>query len=81
MSASTTIPHASDDNCYYKYHHGQGRHVLVRGRPDDDERPNYSLLCLLHHCCDALVWALVLGFLGGAFYLCYYIYNNYEGGD
>jgi hypothetical protein len=66
----------------YEYHHGSGKHVLMkRGDVDEDyNRPRYSLKCVLCQALDCLVLLLVFAFLGGAFYLCYYLYNNYDGG-
>lgn len=65
----------------YEYHHGTGKHIL---RKHDDEyeyaRPKYSLTCILCQALDCLILLLVIAFLGGAFYLCYYLYNNYDGG-
>lgn len=68
-------------DCEYQYHHGTGRHILVKRDKDDDDynQPKYSFHCLLCYCCDALVLLLIIGFLGGAAYLCYYLYNNYSG--
>ena len=66
---------------YYEYNHGQGRHIL---RKDEDDRraPWCSYQCFCAHLVDALIWVLVLGFLGGAGYLCYYLLENYgDGGD
>jgi len=68
-----------DPNCYYEYHHGTNSHVRVQPDPDYN-RPRYSLRCILCQCCDALILLFVVAFLGGAFYLCYYLYNNYSGG-
>ena len=67
-----------DPNCYYEYHHGTGRHILVQPDPDYN-RPRYSLTCILCNCCDALIFLFVIVFLGGAFYLVYYLYSNYSG--
>eukprot|EP00978_Attheya_sp_CCMP212_P022838 scaffold68798_cov52-Attheya_sp.AAC.2 len=61
----------------YEYHHGTGRHMLMK--PDSDvNRPHYSIYCCLCHLCDYCILAFILAFLGGAFYLCYYLYNNYD---
>jgi len=79
--SSTNVHGDIDGDCYYEYHHGSGRHVLVRGDPQADDRPKYSLQCILCNCCDALVLLLVIAFLGGAFYLSYYLYSNYSGGN
>jgi hypothetical protein len=64
----------------YQYNHGTGEHLLVY--PDRDvNRPKYSLNCLLCYCVDTLCLLLVVGFLVFAFWLCYYLLNNYDGGD
>lgn len=64
----------------YEYHHGTGKHVLMKRDDDDVARPKWSLTCILCQALDALILVFVLCFLGGAFYLCYYLYNNYDGG-
>lgn len=66
----------------YVYHHGSGKHYLMKDDIDDSDpnRPHYSMQCCLCHCVDALCWVLVLGFLAFAFWLPYYLYNNYGDG-
>jgi len=65
----------------YEYHHGTGKHILMKRDDDDDvNRPKYSLKCILCQALDGLILLFVFVFLGGAFYLCYYLYNNYDGG-
>ena len=58
---------------YYEYHHGNGRHVAVPRPPP----PTYSLHCCCQYGVDGLILILIVGFLLFAFWLCYYIYNNY----
>jgi hypothetical protein len=66
------------DPAGYTYHHGTGEHLLVY--PDRDvNRPKYSLHCCLCQCLDCVILLFVFGFLGFAFWLCYYLYNNYDG--
>lgn len=69
----------NDPDCYYEYHHGSGRHILVQGDPNDN-RPRYSMACILHNGADCVIFLFVIGFLGGSFYLAYYLYNNYGDG-
>ena len=64
----------------FKYHHGRGQHLLVREDTDFNRRPKYSLHCFLQYCCDCIVVLIIIGFLVFAFWLCYYIYNNYGDG-
>lgn len=61
----------------YVYHHGRGEHLLIRTDPDIN-RPKYSFQCCLCHLFDALILVLIIGFLVFAFWLCYYLYNNYD---
>ena len=58
---------------YYEYQHGNGRHVYVPRPPP----PTYSLHCCCQYGVDGLILILIVGFLLFAFWLCYYIYNNY----
>ena len=62
----------------YEYHHGTGKHMLMQ-QDDDWNRPKYSLQCILCQALDCFILLFVIAFLGGAFYLCYYLYNNYDG--
>jgi hypothetical protein len=64
----------------YRYHHGTGEHFLVEPTVEEANRPRFSVMCCLCHAVDYFCIALVLGSLGGAFYLCYYLYNNNDGG-
>lgn len=69
----------------YQYHHGTGEHVLVKKQRRDGDGRNrptkyYSVQCILCHCVDGICWIIVLGFLIFSFWLCYYIYNNYNDG-
>jgi hypothetical protein len=67
----------------YEYHHGTGKHVLMKRGDDDDmdyNRPRYSLKCILCQALDCFILSFVVAFLGGAFYLCYFLYNNFDGG-
>ena len=67
------------DPVEFEYHHGRGEHVPVRAETDSNRRrpKYYSLSCFFQHCVDVLCFLLVLGFLVFAFWLCYYLYNNY----
>jgi hypothetical protein len=63
----------------YEYHAGTGKHILMKSDPDVN-RPTYSVVCFLHYLCDCIALSLVVGFLGFAGWLCYYILNNYGDG-
>jgi hypothetical protein len=76
MAPSASIPIL--DPVGFHYHHGRGEHVLVRGDADPNRPPMYSISCCLHYCCDCMVLLLIVGFLVFAFWLCYYLYNNYD---
>lgn len=72
-----------DDMMHYEYHHGTGKHILVRKQTADDDpnRPRISCACILHNLLDALILLICLAFLGGAGYLCYYLLTNYGNGN
>lgn len=61
----------------YEYHSGTGKHILVEPDPDVN-RPQYSVMCCLCKCLDYSIFLFAIAFLGGAFYLCFYLYNNYD---
>ena len=77
MSDRTGVP--QEPSAIYHYHHGTGEHLLIPPDPDV-HRPRYSLTCLSCYCVDLLCLLLVVGCLIFNFWLCYYIYNNYQGG-
>ena len=62
----------------YVYHHGTGKHYLVK--EDDSDRKKYSLHCCWEHCVDGTCIVIVVAFLIFAFWLPYYLYNNYGDG-
>jgi len=68
------------DPAGYRYNHGTGQHYIVHEDEQDRLTPRYSLHCCLCQCLDWCIFIFVLAFLGGCFYLCYYIYNNYGSG-
>ena len=78
MTAFDVEKNESQQN-YYQYHHGTGRHMLMKG-DDCLERPKYSFQCCLCYCVDGLCLVIILGFLIFAFWLPYYLYNNYGDG-
>lgn len=63
----------------YVYHHGSGKHILMKGDTDPN-RPTYSLQCCWCYCVDGLCLLIVIAFLIFAFWLPYYLYNNYGDG-
>jgi hypothetical protein len=67
---------------YYEYHHGSGKHVLMKDDMyyDDPNRPRYSVKCCLCHCIDVIIFILIVSFLSFAFWICYYLYKNYSDG-
>jgi hypothetical protein len=65
---------------HYEYNHGTGEHYLVEDLVDPN-RPRFSCRCFCSHVLDAVCILLALGFLGFAFWLCYYLYSNADSGD
>jgi hypothetical protein len=64
---------------HYVYHHGSGKHILAKDDTDVN-RPKYSFRCCLCYCVDGACLAIIVGFLIFAFWLPYYVYNNYGDG-
>ena len=85
VSARSVPPHnvgirEPSQDCYYEYHHGTGEHILVR-RNVDPNQPRFSFMCICCKLLDTLILCTVIGFLGFAGWLCYYLLNNYSGGN
>eukprot|EP00579_Thalassiosira_antarctica_P022678 CAMPEP_0201988474 /NCGR_PEP_ID=MMETSP0904-20121228/92348_1 /ASSEMBLY_ACC=CAM_ASM_000553 /TAXON_ID=420261 /ORGANISM="Thalassiosira antarctica, Strain CCMP982" /LENGTH=94 /DNA_ID=CAMNT_0048542647 /DNA_START=13 /DNA_END=297 /DNA_ORIENTATION=- len=87
MAAHTFDTSFSDDDeedCYYHYNHGTGRHVLNR-RPghlsDAKQPPKYSLKCICCNLVDWLIFAGCIAFLYFAVRFAFYLLNNYGDGD
>lgn len=72
------------NNCYYEYHHGSGRHILVRNNAngmEDLNRPKYSSHCICCNCVDFLIFAGCIAFLFFAIRYALYCLENADGGD
>ena len=68
-----------DHNCHYEYHHGSGKHILVRDDPDIN-RPKYSFQCFLCNLVDCLIFTGCIAFLFFAVRYALYCLNE-SGGD
>ena len=65
--------------CRYEYHHGSGKHVLVRADPDIN-RPIYSFHCFLCNCIDVLIFVGCIALLFFAIRYALYQLENSDGG-
>ena len=68
-----------DPNATYIYHHGTGKHILVKSDPDIN-RPKYSWSCFCCNLLDFLIFAGCIAFLFFSIRYALYLLNNSDGG-